>query len=334
MKLLHAGSVKSIFEAEQPEQLVFEFSDRYSVFDWGCMPDLLERKGEALAVMANTFFEELNKRGIVHHALGLLNNRSLIVKKVDVPRLNPAAYAERPVHTLVPLEVLFRFGIPEGSSLVERSHDKLVQADLGLKGPVHVGDRFDRPLIEFSTKLEPTDRMLSYNEARELACLTDQEWTGLMSLTGTIALELKNIFQGIEVELWDGKIELAFANLVEGQRRFVLVDSIGPDELRLISHGVSLSKENLRQFYRRTPWYAAQLEAKKLARERGGDWKKICAEELKQVPIMLPLHFKEDIEAMYQVLADELLVFQGKPRHFCPNDSLKQWATRERPSCE
>jgi len=45
----------------------FRFSDRYSVFDWGEMPDLIEGKGAALCVMGAYCFERLEERGIKTH---------------------------------------------------------------------------------------------------------------------------------------------------------------------------------------------------------------------------------------------------------------------------
>ena len=42
---------------------VFTFSDRYSVFDWGEMPDHIEKKGSALCMLSSYFFELLEKEG-------------------------------------------------------------------------------------------------------------------------------------------------------------------------------------------------------------------------------------------------------------------------------
>ncbi len=60
---LYRGSVKDLLgPVSLPNgisALVFEYSDAYSVFDWGRMPDLLPRKGEALAVLAADFFEKM-----------------------------------------------------------------------------------------------------------------------------------------------------------------------------------------------------------------------------------------------------------------------------------
>ena len=63
---LYRGSVKDVlgpvrlFSSTQ-SAVIFEYSDAYSVFDWGRMPDLLTHKGEALAILAAHWFEELEK---------------------------------------------------------------------------------------------------------------------------------------------------------------------------------------------------------------------------------------------------------------------------------
>ena len=62
---LYRGSVKDLLGPVKPSlqgdpsAVVFEYTDAYSVFDWGRMPDLLPKKGEALATLAANFFERL-----------------------------------------------------------------------------------------------------------------------------------------------------------------------------------------------------------------------------------------------------------------------------------
>ena len=49
--VLYRGSVKNVRGEVSAKELLFEFSDRFSVFDWGEMPDALDEKGKTLAVM-------------------------------------------------------------------------------------------------------------------------------------------------------------------------------------------------------------------------------------------------------------------------------------------
>ena len=52
--MYHVGSVKNILGNKDSNELIFSYSDRYSVFDWGEMPDK-SYKGQYLAAMAYMF---------------------------------------------------------------------------------------------------------------------------------------------------------------------------------------------------------------------------------------------------------------------------------------
>jgi phosphoribosylaminoimidazole-succinocarboxamide synthase len=87
----------------------------------------------------------------------------------------------------------------------------------------------------------------------------------------------------------------------------MMVDSIGPDELRLTYKGQQLSKENLRHCYRGSDWYKGVETAKQMATERGEkDWKKICREELKLTPPALDTEVVNKFSMMYKSLANTL----------------------------
>ena len=52
----------------------FVFSDRYSVFDWGEMPDHIDNKGKALAILSGFFLEKLEEEGIKTHYYGVVED--------------------------------------------------------------------------------------------------------------------------------------------------------------------------------------------------------------------------------------------------------------------
>lgn len=309
--LLYQGSVKNLYEAG--EDIIFEYSDRYSLFDWGEMPDQLSHKGEALATMGALFFNLMSQAEIPHHFLGLVNedgtevknkpSRLMKVKKVPVfrPTLTSLGYdysfyASKPQSGLVPLEVIFRFGIGAASSLLPRvAQDPSLLKQWNLTS-LKVGDVFDFPLIDFSTKLEKSDRSLTFAQARSIAGLSETEFFHLMAQTRKVALMIKDTLNQLGIELWDGKIEWAFTPGVE--RSFMLVDSIGLDELRLEKNGVSLSKEMLREYYRTTPWFESLQAAKK----QGSDFKQFCATN----PDSLPTEVKKAAEDLYTNFASDL----------------------------
>jgi hypothetical protein len=99
----------------------------------------------------------------------------------------------------------------------------------------------------------------------------------------------------------------------------MLVDSIGPDELRLSCDGVPMSKQNLRGYYLQTPWKAAVDQAKLLAKQRGAaDWKAVCRDELGATPPPLSTEQVTLLSDMYRALANALALSQGLAPVFTP----------------
>jgi phosphoribosylaminoimidazole-succinocarboxamide synthase len=317
----YEGSSKNVHVADDNKSAVFEFTDKYSVFDWGGMPDTLENKGVALALMGKIFFELLTKKGISNHYQGLeaaaqgLSNR-MKVEAVAVhwpPKTDKgfdySFYQTKPTNSLVPLEVIFRWGAPAGSSLLKRYPH------------VKENERFNKPIIEFTTKLEDEDRMLTSDEALIVAGITVTELNRLKELTTEVATHLKEVLSLMHVELWDGKLEWAF----DEKRNFKLVDAIGLDELRVSFQNRPLSKEFLRHHYRKTHWYTKLNEAKDLAAKENGDFKEICLKRFNSAPEPLPVQVKLAAETLYTSFANDLArVFIGTTP-FGANISLAHW---------
>lgn len=375
LELTYEGSVKRVFSsAAHPESLWFDFTDDYSVFDWGKMPDTIANKGKALVAMGAFFLRALEEPGIwtlvqasphlqyldpvwreqiwksqaarklfsaglKTHLLGLTDDSGaeigletiassevramLKVARADVhhPTLAhvmnqtvyhyPVVSATSKSH-LIPLEVVFRFGMPSGSSLKERLQANPGYAQtLGLSGTPREGEMFSRPVLEFYTKLEPKDRLLSLSEALNISTLSPQQFQILTDKALLAALGLAHLFGNGGIELWDGKFEF-----IMHQGQVMLADSIGPDELRLIYKDLQLSKEMIRQAYRGSSWEKSLKQAQSLASERGTeDWKAICKTELNSVPEPLPSQFKQKIDQMYGVLANHVTGKEIFPNH-------------------
>lgn len=366
LKLAYEGSVKRVWQCPwEADSLLFEFTDDYSVFDWGKMPDTIENKGRALAVFGAYFFEQLSKKefwldlvkndapehlcknflkpltdgglmkelqknGLASHFQGLVNESGeelsleqaaasskpiyMQVRKAFVQRPEPLVVLNQNIFhypqvdnsantRLIPLEVVFRFGMPSGSSLKERLEKDPSYANmLGLKSLPKEGEMFDRPVLEFYTKLEPKDRLLSVQEAILISGLSASQFNQLVQRAQLAALALFYVFSKRGIELWDGKFEFI---LHEG--KVLLADSIGPDELRLLFKKTHLSKEMIRQLYRGTSWEKSLKEAQKLARERCTlDWKNICINELKSSPEPFQPEARQVVNRLYGVLANHV----------------------------
>ncbi|HEX15848.1 MAG TPA: phosphoribosylaminoimidazolesuccinocarboxamide synthase [Deltaproteobacteria bacterium] len=331
MKFLKRGSVKELLavaepQGENPGEGRFVFTDSYSVFDWGEMPDPISDKGTALCLIGAHFFEKLEAKGIRTHYLGLEEGGQLKrLKDLKAPSrvmgvkllrvLEPSledggydysVYRRERSNFLIPLEVIYRNALPEGSSVFRRLKEgSLSLEDLGLKEPPHPGQVLEEPILDVSTKLEPTDRYLTWSEAQELAALTDEEVSEIRRLTLEIDRVITEATRPLGLLNEDGKVEFGF----DRGRRLLVVDVVGtPDECRFTAEGVPLSKELLRILYRRTPWYKKLQEAKGRDRLR---WKEYISE-----PPPLSPRTVELVSWMYRALANELtsrIWFEGVP---------------------
>jgi len=272
---------------------VFEFSDRYSVFDWGEMPDRIPGKGASLATMGAFTFELLATAEVPTHYRGVRTPDGDTVDLADAPaaptemvvgltrvpdlpfeggRYDYDAYHEAAGDNyLVPLEVVFRNSVPVGSSLRSRCDP----VDVGLDASEWPDEPVDLPetVIEFSTKYEEQDRYLSKREADRVAGAVDlAELDALARRVNEVVTE-RAAETGFVHE--DGKIECLY---VDGELR--VADVAGTfDENRFRFEGREVSKEAIRQFYKRTDpeWVEAVRTAKREADERDvADWKSLC----------------------------------------------------------
>ena len=307
------GSVKDLVvlkEAKDNELGLgrFIFSDRYSVFDYGEMPDKIEGKGESLCLIASYFFEILDKEGIENHYIGVVENGEvknlkelssptnvMEVKLVRVikPEKGYDVFKTEKTNFLIPLEVIYRNVITEGSSFLKRlKRNEISLEQFGLKDLV-VNKRLEKPIVDFSTKLEDKDRYLNYEEAKNIAGLSDEEFEGLIKLTLKVDEIITREVEKIGLMNEDGKIEVAFND----KRQFMVVDALGtPDECRFNYNGVEMSKEVLRAYYKTTEWYKKLEKVKDV-----NNWR-----EKAGIPPKLPDEIKTAVEEMYKALCNEI----------------------------
>jgi phosphoribosylaminoimidazole-succinocarboxamide synthase len=325
------GSVKDLLVTEpayedRPGVGTFVFSDRYSVFDWGEMPDHLPGKGRALAVMAAYNFEELERRGLRTHYRGLLADDGRLLRfseleeggggsavmqvalaRIYRPEMREYYRGGVPEirydysfyehnrgslnNYLIGLEIIFRNGLPQGSSMLKRLEEarglpepraqrralRNLLRELGLKEEPKAGDLLPRPVMSFTTKLEPGDRPLSEGEARRLSGLRARDFRSLKNLALAANQAVCDLAGKAGFRHYDGKIEAAW------EQGLVLCDVIGTfDENRFGYQGRQISKEVLRQWYRRKqPAFVAACERWK---KTGPGWQKRCDVQPKRLP--------------------------------------------------
>ena len=255
-ELIGRGSAKDLYaNTAFPNHVEIEFSSRVSVFDYGALPDEIPERGRTLARIATWFFKEFNKRGLPSAYDEELSHKEhkFYMRRVAHPKFGSYTSSLK----FVPLEVVFRWGVPEGSSLLKRRPD------------LQPHSFFEEPLIEFSTKLEARDRFVDLAEAAELAGGLERI-KQLQDYTLKACTALRDILKSCGLELWDGKFEFAYD---DDTGEVLLVDAITPDELRVTLPGlnkVSLSKQLLRMWLGQTAW---SYEVKKAKVKFGQDWK-------------------------------------------------------------
>jgi phosphoribosylaminoimidazole-succinocarboxamide synthase len=305
---------------------IFHFSDRYSVFDWGEMPDHIDKKGEALCLMGAYCFERLEEKCVRTHYKGLVgaDGKTVTFKELKKPSsimevclvsvyrpetrveqgkltYDYSPYTSNLKNCLIPLEIIYRNGLPEGSSVFKRlEQGKVTPQDLGLDHYPKAGERFTKPIFDVSTKLEETDRYLTWAEATKIAGLTNIETAAVKVVLAKVNETINEIAAKAGLVNEDGKIELAF----DSKRRLMVTDVVGTlDECRFNVGGLHVSKEIARQFYKKTQWYKDAEEAKKTAEAKGiKDWKSLC----KSQPPKLDPQLKAIISEMYTSAANEM----------------------------
>lgn len=267
MKMIRQGKVKDVYEVDA-RTLEFLFSDKISVFD-KTIPSLIPNKGESLCRSSAFWFQVARACGIKTHFKEFIPPDRMRVQKVQV--LPYAKIDKKSVNYLIPLEVICRHYV--AGSLWDRIQSKAIKpVKLGFKPSKELkyGDKLPEPFIEVTTKIEHLDRLLSKTEALKLAGLTSAEYKRIIDSALEIDEHIAEEVEKRDLIHVDGKKEYAF----DEDRELMIVDTFGTaDEDRWwdwadYSKGrfVELSKENVRQYYRKIGYFDKLQEARRIGK--------------------------------------------------------------------
>jgi phosphoribosylaminoimidazole-succinocarboxamide synthase len=290
----------------------FVFTDDYSVFDWGKMPDEIPEKGASLCTMGAYNFQLLEENHVPTHyegvsvesEAGTASERSSghSPRDSEILDLGEALSAGTPPEEMV-ISLTQVPDLPEDDGEydydayhTEAGENFLIPLEIVFRNRVGTGSslrrrtdpadhgldvetwpdevvELDEPIVEFSTKYEQQDRYLDREEADRIA--------GAASLDRLeeLALAVDHIVTDTAAEAdlvhQDGKIECLYH---DGQIK--VADVVGTfDENRFAYDGQQVSKEIIRQYHKRTQpdWVAAVSDAKERATAEGiADWKSLC----------------------------------------------------------
>jgi phosphoribosylaminoimidazole-succinocarboxamide synthase len=250
MPVLHSTKNLHVIEPPTPTRTgigVFEYTDHYTVFHYGRMPDAIPGKGEATCRMAAFNFALLEAAGIPTHFRRFIppNRIEFDLGRLPNPGTGPLSADE--ANRLIPIQVLFRNELPQGSSVHRRlASGALAPADLGLDNAPAVGEKLPHPIIEYATMLDDTNRFVTPPQAQRLAALDDDQFQTMRAKAVAVNEALSAHARTRGLDHCDGKVEF----LLSDHRRLVVADSPGtPDESRLLFQGVHCGKQVLRNWY-------------------------------------------------------------------------------------
>lgn len=269
MNLIRKGKVKEVYDIGNGK-LEFVFTDNISVFD-KIIPTEIPYKGETLCRTTEFWFRRLNEIGIKNHFIERTDKNRMVVKRVDVIE-DYSRIGTSTVNYLIPLEVICRHYVA-GSMHDALKKGKTRPEDIGFPAGhmPRYGEKFPEPYFEFTTKLEKVDRKLDMEEAKRIAGLTDEDVENIKSTVLKIDGEIERAVELNGLIHVDGKKEFAF----DENRELMVIDGFGTaDEDRFwdkerYDNGdcVELSKEFVRQHYRKTGYHKKLMDAREREEE-------------------------------------------------------------------
>ena len=196
-ELLYKGKAKSIYKSEKDDELISCFRDDMTAFN-GEKKDQFQGKGAYNASVSAFFFDYLEKNGVKTHFVKMLDERTMVVKKLQ----------------MIPLEVIAR-NVASGS--------------IAKKLPFVEGQVLDPPVIVTDYKDDKMgDPSVNDDLILALGLLTSSELKELKEITLKINRLLYNFFDGLGLIFVDFKIEFG-----RYKNEIILGDEISMDSMRL-----------------------------------------------------------------------------------------------------
>ena len=197
LEKLYEGKAKILYATSDPDLLVQYFKDDASAFD-GKKKGTIVDKGVMNNHMSSKIFQYLEGEGIKTHFIKNLNDREMLVKKLDI----------------IPVEVVLR-NVAAGS-LCKR---------LGIEE----GRVMEKPILEFFYKSDPLgDPMINECHVDVFGWATKKEVEILKSEGLKINNLMMKFFKERNIRLVDFKVEFGRHN-----DEVLLGDEISPDGCRL-----------------------------------------------------------------------------------------------------
>ena len=211
--LLYEGKAKTVFETDNPNELLVYFKDDATALN-GEKHGIIEGKGIINNKLSEFFFKQLKDRGIKSHFVEKVSEREMIVKRLDMIKL------EVVVRNIVAGSLVKRLGLEEGTPLTV-------------------------PVVEYYYKSDELgDPMLNRWHIMALDLAKIDELNQMEHVALSVNKILRELLLAKNVDLIDFKLEFG---RFDGE--VLLADEISPDNCRFwdtVTHE-KLDKDRFRQ---------------------------------------------------------------------------------------
>ena len=197
-ELIYEGKAKKVFSHDDPNQVIIEFKDDATAFN-SLKKAKFEGKGKLNCLISTRIFEHLIKKNIPTHFIKLINEKTIIAKKIEV----------------IPLEIVLR---------------NIAYGSLCKQTTIEPGTFLAKPLIDIYLKNdELNDPLITKDRIEIMKLLSSKDLDLIIDLTLKINEILKTFFKNIQLQLVDFKLEFGY----DYEKNIILGDEISPDNCRL-----------------------------------------------------------------------------------------------------
>jgi len=211
--LIYEGKAKKVFKTDNPKLLIQEFKDDATAFD-ATKRGTIVNKGVVNNKISAVLFELLEKKGIPTHFVKQLNDRDMLIKKLEILKL------EVTVRNVVAGGMAKLLGLEEGIIL-------------------------DPPVFEYHYKNDALhDPLINDYHIIALKAATKDELKYIEETSFMINDILKDFFNKLNIDLIDFKLEFG-----KHDNKILLGDEISPDTCRFWEKGSKrkLDKDRFRR---------------------------------------------------------------------------------------
>lgn len=222
-KKLYEGKAKILYATDDPRLAVQYFKDDATAFNAQKRGTIMD-KGVCNNRISAALFSYLEGQGVATHFVKLLDDRSMLVRRLEI----------------VPLEVTMR-------NITAGGMAKLLGINEGLV--------LKRPVFEWHYKSDALgDPLINEDHIAAMGWATADELTHIRVQAARVNEALVAFFRQRQLDLVDFKLEFGRASAGDQPEggmasRILLADEISPDTMRLWEHGTrrKLDKDRFRQ---------------------------------------------------------------------------------------